>query len=91
MRGAMRNGSERYSGRWINKPELLYGAKPSFRDPARFSFAHGGKDGYPYPVDRDGYDASISFLREMVNASKISETEKKKAFRSLSAFSATPG
>ncbi len=68
--------------------ELLYGAKPSFRDPARFSFAHGGKDGYPYPVDREGYDASIAFLREMVNSSGIGETEKKKAFRRLSAFSA---
>ncbi|MFH1146639.1 MAG: DUF763 domain-containing protein, partial [Pseudomonadota bacterium] len=31
--------------------ELIYGAKPSFRDPARFSYAHGGKDGHPYPVD----------------------------------------
>jgi hypothetical protein len=42
--------------------ELLYGASPSFRDPARYSFAHGGKDGHPYPVEREGYFGSI-FLK----------------------------
>jgi hypothetical protein len=42
--------------------ELIYGARPSWRDPARFSFAHGGKDGTPFPVDRDTYDQSIRTL-----------------------------
>jgi len=44
--------------------ELIYGAKPSFKDPARFSFAHGGKDGHPYPVDRRVYDQTIAVLRK---------------------------
>jgi len=67
-------------------PELLYGAKPSFRDPARFSFAHGGKDGHPYPVDRELYDQSIDFLKEIVNAARIGEFEKKRTFIRLGAF-----
>ncbi len=66
--------------------ELIYGAKPSFRDPARFSYAHGGKDGHPYPVDRAVYDRSIHFLREAVNSARIGASEKKEAFRRLSAF-----
>jgi len=66
--------------------ELLYGAKPSFRDPARFSFAHGGKDGHPYPVDRELYDRSIEFLKEVVSAAKIGEHEKRRAFSRLGAF-----
>ncbi len=66
--------------------ELVYGAKRSFRDPARFSFAHGGKDGYPYPVDRQSYDQSIAFLRELVNSSNIGHSGKKRAFERLKAF-----
>src|SRR5688500_8636693 len=46
--------------------ELLYGAPASTRDPARFSFAHGGKDGIPFPVDRGTYDASITVLHDAV-------------------------
>jgi len=64
--------------------ELVYGAKPSFRDPARFSFSHGGKDGHPYPVDRDAYDFSIEFLKKCINNVKISHREKKEAFKRLS-------
>src|SRR4030065_654780 len=40
--------------------ELVYGAKASVRDPARFSFAHGGNDGHPYPVDREPHDRTIA-------------------------------
>ncbi len=71
--------------------ELLYGAKPSFRDPARFSYAHGGKDGHPYPVDRENYDRSIYFLRETINAAKIGETDRKRAFERLNAFTEDGG
>ncbi|MCH7761681.1 DUF763 domain-containing protein [candidate division TA06 bacterium] len=39
--------------------ELVYGVPASHRDPARYAFAHGGKDGHPYPVDRENYDRSI--------------------------------
>ncbi|MHC4201034.1 MAG: DUF763 domain-containing protein, partial [Planctomycetota bacterium] len=56
--------------------ELIYGEPASARDPARFSFAHGGKDGHPYPVDRTTYDRTISLLGETVNRAKIAYTEK---------------
>lgn len=42
--------------------EIIYGAKPSYQDPARYSFAHGGKDATPYPVDRLTYDKIIKYL-----------------------------
>lgn len=63
--------------------ELVYGVPPSFSDPARFSFAHGGKDGHPYPVDRTTYDRSIEFLRRAVAAAKVGRSEKVAAFRRL--------
>jgi hypothetical protein len=59
--------------------ELVHGVAPSYRDPARYSFAHGGKDGIPYPVDRQTYDQSIELLRKAINRSKISLGEKKEA------------
>lgn len=67
--------------------EVIYGAEASFRDPARFSYAHGGKDGTPYPVDRTLYDSSIHFLREAINSSKIENSEKIRAFKRLASFS----
>ncbi len=66
--------------------EIVYGAKPSFEDPAKFSFAHGGKDGYPYPVDRKTYEESIEFFRNALNRASIDRSEKIKAFRRLSKF-----
>lgn len=63
--------------------ELIYGAPPSFNDPVRFSFAHGGKDGHPYPVDRKTYDESIEILRKAVEKSKLEYSEKFKVLRSL--------
>ncbi len=63
--------------------ELIYGAAPSFRDPAKFAFAHGGKDGVPYPVDRASYDNSINILQETINKSKIGDYEKLRALRRL--------
>jgi hypothetical protein len=66
--------------------ELIYGAKRPFRDPARFSFAHGSKDGHPYPVDRETYDRSIIFLEELINSATIGHSEKKRAFERLKAF-----
>ncbi|MCD6319623.1 MAG: DUF763 domain-containing protein [Candidatus Desulfofervidaceae bacterium] len=66
--------------------EIIYGAKPSFKDPARFAFAHGGKDGHPYPVNRRVYDQSIEILKEAVNAAKIGYTEKMKALKRLHKF-----
>ncbi|WP_435374068.1 DUF763 domain-containing protein [Desulfofundulus salinus] len=63
--------------------ELAYGTPPSFRDPARFSFAHGGKDGHPYPVDRATYDHSIAFLEKALAESRLGRQEKIEAFRRL--------
>lgn len=63
--------------------ELIYGSPPSFKDPARFSFAHGGKDGHPYPVDRESYDRSIEILREAVLSSKLGNREKLEAIKRL--------
>ena len=45
--------------------EVIYGAKPSYEDPARYSFAHGGKDATPYPVDCETYDRSIKLLKNI--------------------------
>jgi hypothetical protein len=66
--------------------ELVYGAKASVRDPARFSFAHGGKDGHPYPVDRRTYDRSIEALRSAVERAKLGQREKLEALRRLAAL-----
>jgi hypothetical protein len=66
--------------------EVIFGAETSFRDPARFSFAHGGKDGHPYPVNREVYDRSIHLLREALNDAKADRSEKLRAFRRLAAF-----
>jgi len=63
--------------------ELIYGAKPSYEDPARYSFAHGGKDGTPYPVDRQTYDSTIDFFYKVVQKMKISVSEKKKIVMNL--------
>jgi hypothetical protein len=65
--------------------DLVYGARASFRDPARYSFAHGGKDGHPYPVDRQTYDRSIEVLRRAVQRARIGRTEKLHALRRLAA------
>jgi hypothetical protein len=59
--------------------ELIYGVPPSYRDPARYSFAHGGKDGIPYPVDRAVYDQSISVLSRAISKAKLGLSDKKDA------------
>lgn len=63
--------------------ELVYGAPASTQDPARYSFAHGGKDGIPYPVDRQIYTQSIEYLKEAINKAKLGYYEKLHAFRRL--------
>lgn len=63
--------------------EIIYGAKASFEDPARYSFAHGGKDGTPYKVNREVYDKTISILEKGIKIAKISLTEKEKAIKRL--------
>ncbi|HOD96846.1 MAG TPA: DUF763 domain-containing protein [Candidatus Paceibacterota bacterium] len=63
--------------------EIIYGAKPSYRDPARYSFAHGGKDATPYPVDRITYDQSIKFFADVVSKSRLQSSEKNRIFYKL--------
>jgi len=66
--------------------EVIYGSSTRFNDPARFSFAHGGKDGHPFPVPLKVYDETISVLKSAVEKSKIGSTDKQKAVRQLSAM-----
>ena len=63
--------------------ELVHGTAATLRDPARFSFAHGGKDGTPFPVDKLTYDKTIEILNKAINRAAIDRSEKVKAFRRL--------
>jgi hypothetical protein len=63
--------------------EVIYGANPSYEDPARYSFAHGGKDATPYPVDRPTYDQTIRILRSAVAKTRLSSDEKRRALGRL--------
>lgn len=65
--------------------ELIYNTPYSIRDPAKYSFAHGGKDGTPYPVDKKTYDKSISFLHDAIKRAKLGHYQKLHALRRLSA------
>jgi len=66
--------------------EIVYDVPVSLRDPARYSFAHGGKDGFPYPVDRKTYDKSIQILHAALERAKIGDTEKLAAFKRLKSW-----
>jgi len=66
--------------------ELIYGTKASIKDPARFSFAHGGKDGTPYPVDRMTYDLTVNVLGNALDRAKVDRSERIKALRRLKSF-----
>jgi hypothetical protein len=66
--------------------EVVHGAPSRFSDPARFSVAHGGKDGHPFPVPLKTYDESIAVLRRSLNAARLQYTEKVAGFRRLDQF-----
>jgi uncharacterized protein len=63
--------------------DLVYGSEPSWEDPVKYSFTHGGKDGYPYPVDREVYDHSIRTVKEAVEEAKLEKKEKYNALKRL--------
>jgi len=63
--------------------EVVHGAPTRFADPARFSFAHGGKDRHPFPVPLKTYDESINFLRTSLDAARLGDRDKLDGFRSL--------
>jgi hypothetical protein len=66
--------------------EVVHGTPSRFSDPARFSFALGGKDGHPFPVPLKTYDESIAVLRRSLDAAKIDGSEKKQGFARLDRF-----
>jgi len=63
--------------------EIIYGADASYEDPARYSFAHGGKDATPYPVDKETYDKTIETMRQVVKKTRINPIEKEKIYKRL--------
>jgi hypothetical protein len=63
--------------------ELVYGTEPSWKDPVKFSFAVGGKDGVPYPVDKKAMDQTIAYLRQGVEDANMKKREKLDAIQRL--------
>lgn len=63
--------------------EVIYGTPSRFNDPARFSFAHGGKDGHPFPVPLKIYDESIRILRDSIEKSKLGYKDKSECIKRL--------
>jgi uncharacterized protein len=63
--------------------EVVHGTASRFKDPARFSFAHGGKDGHPFPVPTKTYDEVISTLQNAVQKAKIGQADKAAALKKL--------
>ena len=66
--------------------EVVHGTPTRFQDPARFSFAHGGKDGHPFPVPLKTYDHTIAVLRRSLDAAKIGHTDRAGGMRRLDGF-----
>jgi hypothetical protein len=66
--------------------EVVHGAPSRFSDPARFSFAHGGKDRHPFPVPLKTYDESLNFLRTTLDRAKLGDKEKLEGFSRLERF-----
>lgn len=67
--------------------EVIYGKPVRFDDPARFSFAHGGKDGHPFPVPLEVYDEGISFMKRLVNKCRVDHSVRKESLKALSEIS----
>jgi hypothetical protein len=66
--------------------EVIHGTATRFKDPARFAFAHGGKDGHPFPVPTKVYDETISTLQKAVQKAKIGQSDKLQAIKKLTAL-----
>ncbi|MFB6294507.1 MAG: DUF763 domain-containing protein, partial [Candidatus Nanohaloarchaea archaeon] len=63
--------------------EIVHDAEASRKDPAKYSYAHGGKDGTPYPVDRERYDESIDHLQQALGQADVEQREERKALQRL--------
>jgi hypothetical protein len=66
--------------------ELIYGTQASWKDPVKYSFTHGGKDGIPFPVDRKTYDSTIQTLKTAIDNAKLSRKDQLFALRKLAKF-----
>jgi hypothetical protein len=66
--------------------ELIYGEKPCWKDPVKYSFAYGGKDGVPHPVNREAMDESIRILKQAIEEAKIGDKEKIHSLQRLRRF-----
>jgi hypothetical protein len=66
--------------------EVVHGTPTRFDDPARFSFAHGGKDGHPFPVPLKVYDESLAVLRRALDAAKLGNQDRLQGFKRLDAL-----
>jgi hypothetical protein len=69
--------------------EVVHGAPARFSDPARFSFAHGGKDGHPFPVTLKPYDEALGVLRRSLQAAHLGNTEKAEGLKRLDRLTRT--
>jgi hypothetical protein len=63
--------------------EVIHGTQSSFNDPARFSFANGGKDGTPFPVQTNVYDETFQYLRQAIDRAKLGIYDRKRAIKGL--------
>jgi hypothetical protein len=63
--------------------EVTHGAQPAYHDPVRYAFAHGGKDNYPFPVQRKDITQSLDILKTAIEKGKIGEQDKLQALRRL--------
>jgi hypothetical protein len=81
-------GLEGVGGRTLRAlvSEVIYGTPASTRDPARFAFAHGGKDGTPFPVDRASYDRTIDTLHRAMAHARVDRSDKVAALKRLATF-----
>ena len=67
--------------------EVIHGTPSRFSDPARFSFAHGGKDGHPFPVPTSVYDETIEVFNKAIHRAKMGDNDKSDALKNLSKIS----
>ena len=66
--------------------ELVYDAERSHEDPAKYAYAHGGKDGTPYPVDRERYDRTVSYLQRTLEQAAVDRDARREALKRLAAL-----
>lgn len=69
--------------------ELVYGQAPSWKDPVKYSFAYGGKDCVPFPVDRKAMDESIQILKTAVENARIGDRERLSSLQRLRKYTLT--